>query len=166
MLGRKETPSSFTKVTLAAGSAFAAKFIPKTFCGLRGRAKDSNGRSNGSRTGAEHLICRQSFARAASTACAPAIDTCKVAFLVLRSSFFATNGAYMRTHAATVPDLTARHAAGPLSRAGLPRDQPHHASQTKHLAALTAHPVATDPLLYASALLAYAIAAKVGCGQG
>ena len=30
MLGRKKTPSSFTKVTLAAGSAFAAKFIPKT----------------------------------------------------------------------------------------------------------------------------------------
>ena len=31
MLGRKKIPSSFTKVTLAAGSAFAAKFIPKMF---------------------------------------------------------------------------------------------------------------------------------------
>ena len=51
MLGRKKNPFSSTKVTSAAGSAFAAKFIPKTFWSAPPRSSSSV-RSNGSRTGA------------------------------------------------------------------------------------------------------------------
>ena len=49
--------------------------------------------------------------------------------LGIDDEFFHDNGAYMRTHAATVPDLAAAMLPGPLSRAGLSRGGAHPADQ-------------------------------------
>ena len=58
------------------------------------------------------------------------------AFSAIDDEFFHDQGGYVRTHAATVPDLAAGDAAGPLSRAGLSRARPcpaHQQDAGRHL---------------------------------
>ena len=57
--------------------------------------------------------------------------------------FFPDQGAYVRTHAATVPDLTAAMLPGPYRRPGLSRRRPHPPDQQDARAAPTARPAAT-----------------------
>ena len=115
--------------------------------GLRGRAEIQTA-DQMDRGPARAPDRRQSFAPAASPR--PRRDRNEGRILGIEDEFFHDNGAYMRTHAATVPDLAAAMLPAPIACRLIARPATS-ASQTRRLAALTAHPDVTNRLSCASA---------------
>ena len=75
----------------------------------------------------EHLIAAN-HSRQQVTTFAPPIDS-DGRILAIEDEVFHDQGAYMRTHAATVPDLTAAMLSGPVPRSGLSRQRAYSADQ-------------------------------------